>query len=710
LNGIPAEPGGSPLLTAEVIRDSRQELAGAWAEAVWTTAYLPVSGAEFERAVCGWLHAMLDELAGCWGSGAAATSAGAALVAAHATGQQSLRRSVEVLAVRLPLLPELAGRPDLPAVVAAVLGRLAAGYADALRHRTFEQQEDVKQALERVLRLSEARFREVFVASAVGIAISDLDGTVVQANRALAEILGCEDQELVNRDVLELVAGAAAESLRPAYRDVATGRTARLHLRWLLRRQDGEEAWVMLAVSALRDERGARTHHLTMVEDITDPQLLQERMNDQALHDQLTGLPNRQSFGLRLESRLAQLDPAAVITLLQLDLDSFSVINDGLGYEVGDRLLALVAQRLRLVFARERVLVARVASDEFAVLIEDAPGTPDVATLAAMVNDELAEPVYLDKVGLAVSASIGIVRRPAGGIAHTELLRQADATLHRAKRNGKRQWALFDAPQDTRDRQRFELMAAMPGALENGEFRLLFRPLARLADRRLASVEALLSWAHPDGGQLRHDEVLALAEHTGVVLPIGSWLLRAACAEAAQWCRRFGTAAPRLSIDLALAQASDPDLVATVNGVLNDVGLPAERLRLGLPLGALLHEHGDAEDNLRVLADTGVHTAVHGFGAGAGGLAFLEDLPVRAVRVAAWLARRVVERPASATGRALVQLISLVRQLEVGVTVTGVRTEQAASWWQRVGCDLAGGDFFAAPLPAAAVADLLAAH
>lgn len=219
-----------------------------------------------------------------------------------------------------------------------------------------------------------------------------------------------------------------------------------------------------------------------------------------------------------------------------------------------------------------------------------------------------------------------------------------------------------------------------------------------------------MSWAHPDGGQLGHDEVLALAEHTGVVLPIGSWLLHAACAEAAGWCRQFGAAAPALSVDLAPAQASDPDLVATVNGVLEEVGMPAGQLRLGLAVGALLDEHGDAEDNLRVLADTGVHTTVHGFGADAVGLAFLEDLPVRAVRVAARLARRVVARPASATGRALVQLISLVRELEVGVTVTGVRTEQAAGWWQRAGCDLAGGDFFSAPLPAAAVADLLAEH
>ena len=710
----------------------RRVLAARWATAVWTTAYLPMSREEVEAHLVELLDGIVDELAaGDAADGATdgaiegatdgATSAGAGLIAAHATGQLSLPRTAEVLGAGLPRLPELAGRPGIADAVISALGRLAGGYADALRRRTFEQQEDVKQALERVLRLSEVRFREVFTASAVGIAISDLDGTMVRANRAFAEILGYSEADLVRRDLLALFVRGAGDQLRVAYQDVVNGKIDRFRLQRPMLRKDGDEAWVILAVSALRDEHGAITHQLTMVEDITDLHLLQERLNSQALHDVLTGLPNRQSFALRVESTLGQLEPATVVTLLQLDLDGFSVINDGFGHEVGDRLLQLVAQRLQLVFAEEHALIARIASDEFAVLVENSPATPDVATLAARINQELSEPAYLsphesaprfrgdpdDEIGLALTASIGVVQRLAGAIAHTELLRQADATLRRAKSNGHRQWALFDAPQDARDRERYATVAGMPGALENGQFRLEYQPLVRLADRQVVGVEALICWDHPEHGTLGHDQVIDLAGHTGVVLPIGAWLLGTACAEAMRWPAGQAGAPPVLSINLATAQANDPDLIAMVNGVLGSVGLPPDRLQLGLPVRALLCEEGDAEDNLQVLADMGVRTSIHGFGGGHGGLVFLEDLPVRGVRIAGWLAQRLAQRPDSVSARALTDLMSLVHTFEVTVTVAGLVSESCADWWHKAGADVACGDWFAPPGPPEAITELL---
>jgi diguanylate cyclase (GGDEF)-like protein/PAS domain S-box-containing protein len=697
-----------------------------------------MSGEEFEASLQGLLDAIVDELAGQRAddvagtpsgdaagtpsgdaagtppgdltgepAGDAATNAGTALVAAHAVGQQSLLRSIEVLGTGLPELPELAGQPAVTQAVVSVLGRIATGYSDAIRRKTFGQQEDVKQALERVLRLSETRFREVFVASAVGIAISDLDGTLVRANRALAEILGYTPAELTHRNLYELFVRGAGDQLRAAYRDVVSGKIERFRLHRPMLRKDGDEAWAIIAVSALRDMYGAITHHLTMVEDITDLHLLQERLNSQALHDVLTGLPNRQAFALKVESALGQLDPAAMITLFQLDVDSFSVINDGLGYHVGDRLLQLVTQRLQFVFAEEDALIARIASDEFAVLVENSPNTPDVATLAARINEELSEPAYLEEVGLAVTVSIGVVQRPAGSVTHVELLRQADSTLRRAKNNGRRQWALFDAPQDARDRERYTRVAAMPGALENGEFRIEYQPLVRLADRRVIGIEALISWDRPGHGTMRHDEVMELAGHTGVVLSIGTSMLRAACADAARWHELLGDATPTLSINLASAQANDPDLVGTVNGVLSSVGLPAHQLQLGLPVRALLCEDGDAEDNLQVLADTGVRTSLHGFGAGHGGLVFLEDLPVRAVRIAAWLVRRLAQRPDSVTGRALTDLMSLVHMFGAAVVIPGLPTQELADWWRHAGADIASGSFYAPPGPPEAITDLL---
>ncbi len=683
---------------------TRRSLARDWAAAVSTTAYLPMSDAEVERHLLELLDGIVDQLA-VGGSGTvAAREAGAGLVELHCTGQNSLQRSVEALAAGLAVLPELAAFHDLRTKVAPVLGALAGGYAEALRRHTFQQQEDVLQAVTRVLTLTEARFREVFTSSAIGIAISDLDGTMVQTNKALAEILGYDEAELAARNLRDLTGGGSGDHLGVAYQDLVNGRIDRFRVERPMTRKDGEQIWVYLAVSALRDDGGAATHHVTMVEDITDLHLMQVQLNNQALHDVLTGLPNRQSFALRLESTLGQLDPAATVTLFHLDIDGFSVINDGLGHHTGDQLLRLVAQRLDTVFADEAATIARIASDEFAVLVEDSPTTPPVATFATRINEELSEPADLDGIGLAVSAGVGIVRRPAGGITPAELLRQSDSTLRRAKRNGKRQWAIFDKHEDTRDRGRFTLAAAMPGALENGEFGVEYRPVARLADDAVVAVEALIHWDHPEHGPLRHDEVVGLADHIGMVLPLGQWLLRMACSQAVAW-----PDGPPLVINLATAAANDPDLVGTVNDVLGSVGLAPQRLQLGLPVRALLCEEGDAEDNLQVLADMGVGTSIHGFGGGHGGLVFLEDLPVRSVWIAGWLVDRLAGRPGSITGRALHDLISLVHTFDATVVTAGVGTAEQADWWRKAGGDLACGDWFAPPGPPEEIARRLLA-
>jgi diguanylate cyclase (GGDEF)-like protein/PAS domain S-box-containing protein len=683
---------------------TRHTLAHDWAAAVSPTAYLPMSAAELRRRLAELLDAVVDRLAAGECAVQQSLAAGAALVDLHCTSQLSLQRTIEVLATGLPTLPEVraATSTDVTgAPVAAVLGGVAGGFADALRRRTFRQQEDVKRALAGVLRQSEARFREVFTSSAIGIAISTLDGVVQQVNPALSEILGYDETDLTSSNLRDIVDHAGGDRVWSAYRDLSAGRVRRFRMERPLVRKDGEQIWVFLAVSVLRDQNGIPSHHVTMVEDITDLHLMQVQLNNQALHDVLTGLPNRQSFGLRMESTLGQLDPDALVTLFHLDIDSFSVINDGLGHEVGDQLLRMVAQRLGEIFADEDATIARVASDEFAVLVENTPDTPPVATLAARINDELSEPVYLEGIGLAVSAGIGVVQRQAGGITPAELLRQSDATLRRAKGNGKRQWAVFDRHRDRVDRERFTMAAGLPGALESGEFQVVYRPLVAFRTGGTVAVEALLRWDHPECGPLAHDAVVKLAEQTGMVLPIGHWLLRATCEQAVRW----GTLP--VAVNLPTGVANDPDLVAMANDVLDATGLDPGLLRLGLPVRALLCEEGDAEDNLQVLADMGVGTSIHGFGGGHGGLVFLEDLPVQSVWIAGWLVDRLAERPDSVTGRALRDLISVVHTFDATVVTAGVATGDQADWWRAAGGDVACGDWYAAPGPAAAVTQRL---
>lgn len=619
-------------------------------------------------------------------------SAGASLVTMGCTRPDDLPCAVEVLGAELLTLPELRSIPDARSRVMAALGRFAGGYATALVSLTLDRAGQ-----------SEARLREVFTGSAVGIAITDADGGLVRTNLALAEILGRDEGDLAAGNLYELLDPGSSEHLRAAYREVSGGRVDRIRLERALTREDGELAWVYLAVSALRDDAGTVTHLVTMVEDITELHLMQVQLNNQALHDVLTGLPNRQAFTLRVESTLGQLDPAAQVTLLQLDLDGFSMINDWLGVETGDWLLKLVARRLVDAFAQERAVVARIASDEFAILVENAPTTPAAATLAARINEELSEPAYRDGLGLALSACIGVVQRRAGGVDHIELLRQADATLRRARSKGKRQWAMADGRLDAADRGRFLAAAGMPGELENGRFRLAYQPLVRLAGPAgQAGVSVLLQWDHPDRGPLGHDDIVRLAEHAGMVPPIYEWLLATACRQAVAWLERFGEPAPALTVNLPPAQAGDPDLVAAVNRALGDAGLPAARLGLSLPAStlssaALSKEGTDAEDNLQVLAEMGIPVSIHGFGTGHGGLALLEDLPVKSVWMAGWLVRRIAERPGSITGRAVAGLVPLVHAAGVTATVGGIDTAEQATWWRAAGADVGCGALFAGP-------------
>jgi diguanylate cyclase (GGDEF)-like protein/PAS domain S-box-containing protein len=689
--------------------DARRQLAREWASAVATTAYVPKSQREIERYLFDLVHPLLDALTAVpFAEDAIKTieRVGAALVHGHFTGPYSLQRTIQVLGRALPVHRELRRLDGLTEKVLAALGALSAGYVQAMRSLIFNQQEDLKRALlrarqdvERDLRISEARFRGVFTSTGVGIAITDLEGNFVETNAALTEILGYTAGELAERTMYDLFCPEDVPYLRLGYRDVTTVDT----------NSGGETAWVILAVSLLRDADGKPAYHVTLVEDITDLQLLHDRLSYQALHDVLTGLPNRQFFRTRLESVLGRLEPTDTITLFHLDLDGFSLINAGLGHHIGDKLLQVVAMRLANVFAEETVMIARVAGDEFAILVEHSETTPDVATLAARINEELSEPSYVDGRGLAVSVTIGAVQRRARGLDAAELIRAADTTLHRAKANGKRQWAVFDAKVDTAERDRFGLAAAMPGALETGEFRLVYQPQVRLEDKHITAIEAMVHWDHPERGVLPHEECIDLAEQTGIVLPLGQWMLRAACEQAVEWHTTLGPAAPPLSVHLASAQANDPDLLATVSTVLADLPLLPDSLQIGIPVRSLLCEDGDAEENLEVLAEMGVRVVLVGFGGGHGGLTFLEDRPVHAVKIAAWLVQRLAKRPNSLMARAVADLAALVHSSKASVITCNIDTVAQADWWRQLGADIAQGQFFAAPAPADQITTLLRA-
>lgn len=678
----------------------RSELAREWAGALAQVVYVARSRDAIERALGEALDGVLDVLRAERFTAAPAASVAERLVGLGLNSPDCVGCSIDVLGRKLPRLAELSDIEDAGERVASVLSALARGFTEGMRKRLFDEQEGLTKALirarenaERALEDSEARFEEIFSTSSVGMAISDLDGTLIRTNRALGEILGHRRAKVGAGKLAELFHPEDAEYLRLRYQVLLDEDSLPFRERRRLVRADGEEALVYLSASVLRDPDGTPRYFVTSAEDVSDKHFLEGQLQFQATHDALTGLVNRRRFTGRLEEALRGKDAADEVTVFHLDLDGFRAVNNGLGRDAGDRLLHEVGLRLREAFVGEAATIARFDGDEFGVLLEHGPDTPEIATFATRINEDLAEPVYIGDEGVATTASIAVMHRPDADSVPAELLRATDTTLARLKASGRRQWAPVDEVANEADRARFTTASAIAGGWESGELDLDYRPVVSIVDGRVAGMQALLHWDSPKRGRLGHEECLDALAETGLTLPIGRWLLGRACAQVRSWTDRLGGDVPALYVELTKDLAGDPDLVSTVQAVLADADLPPALLRLGMPVQALCMTDGVAEDNLDVLVDLGVEVVLYEFGTTRGDLACLEDLRVSSVKLAARVVSRVDRAGDSALfTRAIRQLVPLVREAGTPVVVGGVETAAQLDWWRAVGVDFAQGD------------------
>ncbi|MEU7609937.1 bifunctional diguanylate cyclase/phosphodiesterase [Micromonospora sp. NPDC049204] len=423
------------------------------------------------------------------------------------------------------------------------------------------------------------------------------------------------------------------------------------------------------------------------------------RFRHQATHDPLTGLPNRTLFTERLTAALNEPGRGAQrVGVCFLDLDRFKVVNDTLGHQVGDRLLVTVAERLCRAMGEH--LVARLGGDEFVILVQHTGGTDDMVALAESALAAVRTPALVDGHELQISASIGIVERQVAGANPSDLMRAADSTLHWAKSAGGARWALYDAERNQRELARYALSAAIPAALERGEFYLDYQPLTSLRDGSLVGVEALVRWRHPELGVLRPDSFIGLAEETGLIIQLGGWVLAEACREAEAWAG--GTvAAPFISVNLAVRQVHRPGLVQEVRALLRQTGLPPERLQLEITESTMMSTAEEPVRALRVLADLGVRIAIDDFGTGYSNLAYLRDLPVTELKVAGEFVAGLRSPSVGRTDeRILASLVSLAHALDLTVTAEGVETAGQAERLRAIGCDAGQGWHFGRPAPA----------
>ncbi|MFC8451102.1 putative bifunctional diguanylate cyclase/phosphodiesterase [Kitasatospora sp. NPDC057223] len=626
-----------------------------------------------------------------------AEQAGALLVDAHFTDPSVLARAVGLLHEQ----PDSDGRGP------ALCGAFAAGWAGALRERTLREQEAIRTAAdaarldaEKALRASEARFRALFESAAIGIGIGDTDGNILAVNKALQDIFGARPEDLQGHKVNELVHPEDTPGVWEAYEELISGKREYLQFDKPYYRRDGEVVWTQLTVSLIRDDDGSPQYQVAMLEDITDRYRRQERLRHQATHDSLTGLPNRAAFFERLEKIFEDPEPEARFGLCYVDLDGFKVVNDSLGHETGDQLLAAVADRLKAALTPLGHLVARLGGDEFVVLLENCRGEQEAVAAAKTVLNALDGPVLIGDHKLAVGASVGVLERRVATTSPGAAVRAADLTLYRAKEAGRGRWTLFDPKETARAVSRYAVSVRMPAALDRGEFFIDYQPLHALADGSLAAVEALVRWRHPQLGVLGPDEFVATAEETGLIMPLGRWVLEQACGQAADWVRRFGDAAPQMNVNLAVRQARNAGLVGDVGRILQTTGLDPRRLQLEITESTVVGPEDEALKTLHKLVGMGVSLAIDDFGTGWSNLAYLRDLPVSGLKIAGSFVGDLHDpRKDEHTGWRIVSgLVSLAHTLGLTVTAEGVETGGDAARLREIGCDWAQGWHFGRPV------------
>jgi diguanylate cyclase (GGDEF)-like protein/PAS domain S-box-containing protein len=704
----------------EFSRPGAQCYAERWARAVVRRGFVPMSSPETERLLLAHTTRLARAALAEPFSVQPAYDVGCALVDAHLTEPGVLDWSVRALGKEfLPaVLPDARGSSPVLARIADLQGALAAGYASALRDRTFSQQERIARSawqardlVEQALRDSEARFRAVFSGAVVGIGIADITGRIIDVNQSFAEMLGYSVEELREFNVATLAHPDDADGMWELYRELIEGKheAARVEKRYF--RKDGSVVWTDLAVSLIRHDDGRPRFTVAMIEDITERYELQQRLRFQALHDPLTGLPNRTLFFERLAGVFAAALPRNRVGVCFLDLDGFKAINDSLGHDLGDRLLVVIARRLDAGVAGRGHLVARMGGDEFVILVEGSAGREDVVAVAEAALAAVAEPVLIGDQQLAVSASIGIVEGPIEDTSSLDLMKAADTTLYWAKAEGRGRWAIYDPVRSARDRAKSELAARLPLALERGEFAVDYQPIVALADGSVRAVEALVRWRHPELGLLGPDEFIGLAEETGLIVRLGRWVLERACADGERWRRTFPDTRLVVSVNLAARQANDPVIVRAVADVLRQTGLPADLLQLELTESAVMGTAGEPLRSLRRLAALGVRLAIDDFGTGYSNLAYLRRLPIHSLK----LAGPFVEGIRSGDPRAMVDerivdaLVRLAHALGLSVTAEAVETAEQADLLRALGCDTGQGLFFGAPAAAGEIDTLLGA-
>ena len=456
----------------------------------------------------------------------------------------------------------------------------------------------------------------------------------------------------------------------------------------------GEERWWELAASPRYDEHGAYAGFRGVGSDVTEQRATADKINRMARFDALTGLPNRLQVNETLARAMAEADQwGGRCAFMMIDLDRFKAVNDTLGHPVGDRLLSRVSERLgQLMTANE--LCGRLGGDEFAVVVRDARDAEAVEAFARRIIETLSRPYEVDQHTLYIGASVGLAIGPRDGRTAEMLIRSADLALYRSKDAGGGVFHAYEPQLHTQAEERRVLEMALRKALEAGQMHLQYQPVVDAGTGRLTGFEALLRWTHPDFGNVSPAKFVPIAEEMRLIAPLGEWVLRTACAEAAQW-----PGDTRVAVNVSPDQLHDPNFVTVVASALSNSGLPAHRLELEVTESVFMREGTGAVRVLERVLDLGVHLSLDDFGTGYSSLGYLSRTRFSTIKVD----RSFVQGASKGVREAIAiirAVVALAKSLGMATTAEGVETEEEQAMVQELGCSKVQGYYYGRPLPA----------